>query len=292
LKKISKPLMAIPVFVVFGLMCSASAGPDPTSEIKSQIEHFQQSLKDKPINDPDLADATAMLTDGLKGASEALRRGHIYLSLEKLGGEFDLYSGFRAVVDGKAEVVKGGLPAFETAWDRTSLQVTSLDQSVKDVNWNRVPAAIQALAQSAEGRTQALLEGGRGFATATAPKDGLLYLGEAQGEAEFARFCTTLKLSYHGSPLPLRSMLPELQALQEKTNAAFQPPRSIDLHTRFIALNSTIKFAGELDASRSYAGSLYQYLEAVRHYGMLSATPLMLLNKRSLKTPSRRCTRS
>jgi len=65
-------------------------------------------------------------------------------------------------------------------------------------------------------------------------------------------------------------VLPELVALQEKTNAAFQPPRSIDMHPRFIALNSTIKFARELDSSRSYAGALYQYLEAVRHYGMLN----------------------
>ena len=65
------------------------------------------------------------------------------------------------------------------------------------------------------------------------------------------------------------SILPELLALQQKANAAFQPPRSIDLHPRFIALNSTIKLARELDASKSYAGALYQYLEAARHYGML-----------------------
>jgi hypothetical protein len=66
-------------------------------------------------------------------------------------------------------------------------------------------------------------------------------------------------------------LLPELHALQEKTNAAFQPPRSIDLHTRFIALNSSLKLAGELDASKLYAGALYEYLEAVRHYGMFEA---------------------
>jgi len=67
-------------------------------------------------------------------------------------------------------------------------------------------------------------------------------------------------------------VLTELQALQEKTNAAFQPPRSIEMHPRFIALNSALKFARELDASRAYAGALYQYLEAVRHFGMLDAT--------------------
>src|SRR5262249_821148 len=71
-----------------------------------------------------------------------------------------------------------------------------------------------------------------------------------------------------------RSLLPELRALQEKTNAAFQPPKSIEFHPRFIALNSQIKLAEELDASRFYAGALYAYLDAVRHYGMLDA-PLL-----------------
>src|SRR5262249_43493159 len=72
----------------------------------------------------------------------------------------------------------------------------------------------------------------------------------------------------------LRSLVPELQTLQQKVNAAFQPPKSIDLHPRFISLNSTIKLAEELDASRFYAGALLSYLEAVRHYGMLDAPPL------------------
>src|SRR5262249_46388084 len=47
------------------------------------------------------------------------------------------------------------------------------------------------------------------------------------------------------------------------------PPKSIDMHPRFIALNSTLKFARELDAARSYPSALYQYLEGVLHYAML-----------------------
>jgi hypothetical protein len=129
-----------------------------------------------------------------------------------------------------------------------------------------------------------LLEGGRGFATAMAPKDGLPYLGQAQGEADFAKFCATLNIATNKSPLKLRSMLPELVALQQKTNAAFQPPRSIDLHTRFIALNSAIKLAEELDARKFYAGALYQYLEGVRQYGMLDATTVDASRQTDLKT--------
>jgi len=94
-------------------------------------------------------------------------------------------------------------------------------------------------------------------------------MGQAHGETAFATFISKLNTPRTGAAIPLRSLLPELQALQEKTNAAFQPPKYIDMHPRFIALNSTLKFARELDSSKAYAGALYQYLEAVRHYGML-----------------------
>jgi hypothetical protein len=127
------------------------------------------------------------------------------------------------------------------------------------------------------------LEGGRGFAVSTAPEDGLFYLGEARAQAEFAEFCAGLHARRMGRTVPLRSLLPELLALQEKANDAFRPPRSIDLHPRFIALNSTIKLARELDASKSYSGALYQYLDAVRHYGMLSMPPVDAAGKPALK---------
>ena len=119
---------------------------------------------------------------------------------------------------------------------------------------------------------------------ANGPKDGLLYMGESQGQAAFAGFVYQLELANKGARPPLRSLLPELLAIQEKTNAAFQPPRSIDMHPRFIALNSAIKTARELDSSRAYAGALYQYLEAVRHYGMLNPAVPDASRQASLRT--------
>lgn len=155
---------------------------------------------------------------------------------------------------------------------KVNLELTAVDQKARGRDWSKSPAAIRALAEAAQGRTLTLMEGGRGFATATKPSDGLFYVGEARGEAEFSEFLYKLGASRTGAAVRLRSVLPEIEALQEKTNAAFQPPRSIEMHPRFIALNSTLKFARELDSARDYAGALYMYLEAVRHYGMLEAT--------------------
>ncbi|HEY6253181.1 MAG TPA: hypothetical protein VI685_24755 [Candidatus Angelobacter sp.] len=238
-------------------------------QIKAEIERLQQSLKSQPISNPDLPEANSIIGDGLKDASAALAAGRLYLSLEKLGQAEDFLQGARNLEE-KTEVIKESLPAFESEWGKASVQLTALDKSARQKDWNRSPAAIRAISEAAQGRTLPLLEGGRGFATATKPKDGLFYMGQAQGEAEFAIFVSRLDFQRKATAIPLRSLLPELLVLQEKTNAAFQPPRSIDMHPRFIALNSTIKFARELDSSKSYAGALYEYLEGVRHYGMLN----------------------
>ncbi|MBZ5506999.1 MAG: hypothetical protein LAO78_16200 [Acidobacteriia bacterium] len=241
---------------------------DASSQIKSEIERLQQSLKDKPVSSPDLPNAGTIIGDGLNGSRASLATGHLYLSLERLGQAEDFLQGARSV-DEKAEAIKDSLPAFETEWGKANLQLTAMDRSARERDWRGTTTAIRALSETAQGRVIPLLEGSRGFATATKPKDGLFYMGQAQGEAAFATFVSKLNAPRTGTPFPLRSVLPELQALQEKTNAAFQPPRSIDMHPRFIALNSTLKFARELDSSKAYAGALYQYLEAVRHYGML-----------------------
>ena len=266
----SRAACRISALLIFLLIATLPvSAQNASTQIKAEIERMQESLKNKPISNPDLPNANSIIGNALSDSSAALAAGRVYLSLEKLAQAEDFLQGVRSV-DEKAQAVKDSLPAFESEWEKASLQLTALDKSARQRDWSHAPAGVRAISEAAQGRTMPLLEGGRGFASATKPRDGLFYMGEAQGEAAFATFVSRLNLQRKATGIPLRSVLPELVALQEKTNAAFQPPRSIDMHPRFIALNSTIKFARELDSSRSYAGALYQYLEAVRHYGMLN----------------------
>ena len=255
---------------------------DATSKVKAEIARLQQSLKDKPITDPNFAQVGDMANTAFQSSLRATDAGHLYLSLESLAQAEDFVGGARAIVD-KAGLAKAGLAAFDSDWGGVSLRLTALDKEAHDRKWDGAPAAIRALSEAAQGKSVPLLDGARGFATANGPGDGLFYMGQAEGEAEFARFCATLNLKSGKSPFPLRSFLPELQALQTRTNAAFQPPKSVELHPRFIALNSTIKLAEELDSTRFYAGALYQYLDAVRHYGMLNQPPLDSAQQSQLK---------
>jgi hypothetical protein len=256
--------MKILLWIAVALPCLA-ADPEFAIQIRSEIDRARQSLEAKPVTDPNLTGMAAGVRDGLLAATAAVEIGRFYLALERLGQAMDSLAGLRAHTAPEAP--------FDDVWSKASTQVAV---TLRQIRGSRgpVPAAVLALRETASGRTGPLLDGARGFAVATGPKDGLFYLGEATGQAEFAKFCAGLKMPRAGSPWRTRSMLPELAALQQKANAAFVPPKSIELHPRFIALNGTIKLARELDAARSYHGAMYQYLEAVRQYGMLEQAPL------------------
>ena len=251
----------------------AVEGVDPAAPVRSEIASLRHSLEEKPITGAGMEGLPSAITGALDASDTALNAGRIYVSLEALRRAEGLFHGARYTSE-KEAAMAAGLPAFESEWAEVSRALDTGRLPQGDRRWGRSRAAIRALAETAEARIGPLLEGGRGFAVATGPKDGLFYMGQARGEAEFAKLCASLTVGAKVDRYPLRTMLPELQRLQEKATAAFVPPRSIDLHDRFIALNSTLKAGFELDAAQAYAGSAYQYLEAVRHFAMLDAPPL------------------
>src|SRR3974390_634630 len=254
------------------ILAAPIAAPDASTQIRSEAARLQTSLKERPVSFAPIPDASKTIADGLKEVVREQSAGRLYVSLEKLGQMTDFLYGVRAAAD-KEDAVKSGFPAYEAEWEKVSLSIPASNRQAREKDWERHSAAVRAFSETSQNMSMPLLEGARGFAVSMQPKDGLFNLGEAQGQAEFAHFCSTLNLPRKGKPYPFRSVLPELEALQQKTNAAFQPPRSIDLHRLFMSLNAALKQGRELDATRSYAGALFQYLYAVGYYEMLEEAP-------------------
>jgi hypothetical protein len=277
----SKVVSLLALFCSAALFSVGARAQDASAKIKLEISRLQQSAKAQTVTEKDLSEVVSEAEKTLTSAARARDAGRLYFSLEELRRGEDLLEGVRSATDNAS--VKENSSTFDSVWGAASLRLTAFDKEAHGRVWDRKPLAVRALSETAQGKAVPLLDGARGFATANGPKAGLFYMGQAQGEAEFSRFSASLELTSTKTPFPLRSFVPELEALQEKTNAAFQPPKSIDLHSRFIALNSTIKLAEELDSSRFYAGALYAYLEAVRNYGMLDAKPLDALQQSRTK---------
>jgi hypothetical protein len=262
--------------VLAGFVVTAGAA-DIAQQIRAEIQRVRD-LASNGAPDPRFKDLGSHIEDTLKSAAEDVTGENPYSGLEKLSQASDLAGGMRAASN-DAAAVKGGMPAFEIEWKNVSQRVSAIKPVPPGT-----PAAIRALAETAHVKAIALLDGGRGFATSMQPKDGLFHIGEAEGLAEFASFCANLDQGRAGRPPAVRSLAPELRALQDKTDAAFVPPQSIEKHPAFIGLNSAIKLARELDDAKLYAGGLYQYLDAVRQYGMLNAGAVDASAQEKLRT--------
>jgi hypothetical protein len=253
--------------LALGISALPAAGQDAPSQVQAEIERLQRTVSGKPAADPDWKEAKPSLSGSLSRALEALHAGRLYSSLEELK---EARTSLRALEATKESAPKSGLPGFESAWKKTSLELAG--PAGKAPAWTNAPAAIRALAETAQGQTTILLMASRSYAGATSPGAGFYYLGEAKAAAESAAFYATLHSSRQaapGPPAPLRSIAPELRRLQDRTVAAFKPPRSIERHGDFIRLNATLKRAGELDAAQLHAGALYQYLDAVQQFERL-----------------------
>ena len=247
---------------------SAPSPQDAASRIRDEIERLQKTVSAKPVADPDWKEAKPELTALLSQARGSLRADRLYLSLQELE---QARSELRALEATKQPgAAQSGMPGFESAWKKASVELTAGNPPTRAGSAS--PVAFRALAETASGQTRVLLAASRSYAGATSPTAGLYYLGQAEGAAESARFCSSLPappLTAGRLGLPLRSVAPELRQLQERTVAAFTPPRSIERHGDFITLNATLKLAGELDAAGLYAGALYQYLDALQQFGRI-----------------------
>jgi len=250
------------------------AGQDAETQIRSEVDRIEHSLRENTIAD---IRSKANTEELMKQVRDATAQHRVFQSLEYLAELHSFLGGVRNSVE------ESGSPAFDARWARVNGDLTTLLRQVRNTNWNQAQNGLRALAESALGTVGPLLSGSRGFAESGSVADGLFYLGQAQGEGEFAKFCASLNLVRTGRAISARSILPELLTLQEKVNAAFVPPRSIEQHSRFIALNATLKMARELDAAGSHAGALYQYLDAVRLYGLFDASGLDDSSKKELK---------
>ncbi|HWC65086.1 MAG TPA: hypothetical protein VG777_03310 [Thermoanaerobaculia bacterium] len=157
---------------------------------------------------------------------------------------------------------------FESAWEEAAGRVR---KETPSAGWQDAPAAARALGEAAGGTAVPLLDASRAYAKVTDESSGRYYLGQAVEAAAFARFCRSLPAAGKPAP-PWRSIAPELAKLQERVDAAFVPPRSIERHPDFIRLNASLKTARELDGSGLFAGAAYEYLSAVEQLGRLEET--------------------
>jgi hypothetical protein len=251
------------------MMAFAALGRADTVEpVKAEVARLQQTLATKS-SDPEWKETAPRIETGLTRSRKALDAGYLYQGLEELYPARFLIR----VAEISAERPAATAAEFEVRWRRAGTELAGLDRQARALSWRGKPLALRALSESSAGKSMVLFDSSHIYAQGTKIDNGLNVIAQAYAAAEFATFCHSLAAPQPHAPLALRSLRPDLAALQERVRAAFQPPRSIELHPQFIRLNATLKVAGELDAARRWAGALFQYLDAVQQFGLLDAMP-------------------
>jgi hypothetical protein len=250
--------------VLLGVVALWSPAIDRSpTKLETEIAKVQKAASRMPADDPVWQNVKAEIGNELSDAQAAIGAGFDYLAVEELEKAKETLQAVKYMDDQK-QTVGQSLAAFNEEWGRVHTDVASYKKKAGTLLWARKPVVLRALGESSAGKAQPLLQGARAFSKVTDIASSLYYVGEAKGATEVAGFCYSLDLPVHGAPLALRSIAKELDELQARVNAAFQPPRSIEKHPQFIRLNASLKYAKELDAAHLYAGALYQYLDGLQ----------------------------
>jgi hypothetical protein len=117
----------------------------------------------------------------------------------------------------------------------------------------------EALAQSAEGKAPATYHASLPYAADSGLFGGLFYLGESQAFGRFAAFCRAVDLPPAGPAPVLRSLAPELSALEAQILDAYDKAEGT-ARQPFITISVTMKLAKSLDQEGRRPGALLQYL--------------------------------
>jgi hypothetical protein len=203
----------------------------------------------------------------------------------------DVQSGRRLIALLRLSAVEGNLSAFKYESQRPNDE--RRDAARFDAEWERVgqalrkdlgrpspgafdgtqPAAVRAVGEAALPAVRSCYDASRPYSRDNSLMSGLFYLGVAQAQRDLVAFCRVLSVPTSLRPPPVRSIRPEIDALQAEMLALYKPPASIDHHPEFISASSVLKEARELDEAGLRYGALLRYLLAVQRFSALRQPP-------------------
>jgi hypothetical protein len=256
--------------LAFGGTGAASDPPDP---LAAEIERWLAVGQSKPGSDPLLTELKQPNLQPLERAQEALRSGRRLLALQRFGTPRTNLSAAVYLAERSADQRKD-MAAFDAEWKRVGDVLRSDLGTPAPGRFEGMPAFARALSEAAILQVRTYYQASLDYGHSTMPDPGLLYLGTAQAQRDLVAFYRTLPAPSPRRPAPpLRSLRPEIDALQAEMLSVYRPPLSIDQHDEFISASATLKEARELDAAGLRYGALLRYLLAAQQFLPLRPAP-------------------
>jgi hypothetical protein len=258
-------------------LASASARPQdpapakPQDPVAAEIARWSTFLASVPAASGEGGaiwdDARKTAGPVLARADQALRDGRRLLAIQRLAAAREVAGAARYVVSREAPV-RSELVRFEAEWRAVGERLgKELEAPAPGALSSLAPAALRAIGEASLPQVKVYYEASLEYGRATVFDSGLYYIGSALAQRELPGLLASF--SDGAEPLsapPLRSLEPELEALESQILAAYRPPASIDRHVDFIRASSAVKEARELDALGLRYGALLRYLQGLQRF--------------------------
>lgn len=248
------------ILVTILLAACAGAADQPGDPLASEIERWSAFLKARPAND----NLRQENEPALARAAEALGQGKRLLAVQRLLSAKENLAIAHYMGQRTAEQRKD-MAALEAEWKRMGDVLLASPPATDDLR----PAALRALAEATGAQVRPYYDASLDYGRNTMPDQGLYYLGAAQAQREAVELLRTLSTPSSRREPPVRSLRPEIDALESEMLAVYRPPVSIERHGEFITASSTLKEARELDEAGLRYGALLRYLQAALQFAPL-----------------------
>jgi hypothetical protein len=210
-------------------------------------------------------------------AETALQDGRVLLALSRLAAAREGLSAARYLYS-LAGPEREDPARFEAEWRRVGeLLQSELAPPAANALDGAGPAAARAIGEAALPQVRVYYEASLDYGQNTVLDAGLYYIGAALAQHELSLLLRGLAAPAPAPQPSLRSLDPELRALEAEILTAYRPPASIDRHVDFIRASAALKEARELDALGLRYGALLRYLQSLQRFapvrGASSAPP-------------------
>lgn len=234
----------------------------PDDALAGEIARWSQFLESRPPQD----ELRKNMEPAVDRAEESLQQGKRLLATQRIVMAWEDL-GTNSYLRAFSPQQRQEMPAFEKEWARMGGELRPYlgQPSLADLH----PAAVRALAEAALPQVRAYYDASLEQGRATSAAGGLYYLGAAQSQREVVDFLRQVSKPGTRRPPPLRSLAPEIEALEGEMMAIYRPPVSIDRHGEFITASATLKEARELDEAGLRYGALLRYLQAALQFAPL-----------------------
>ncbi len=258
-----RPSHLVVVCVLLGAVGALAASSRAADPLATEVARWSGYLKANSSKDELWLQIKQGSVPGMERVEGAMKEGRRLLALQRLAAVGPNLASAEYVASLSPQQRKSDA-AFEAAWRKFGRDLAADLRAPSPSTFESVePAAVRGVAEASLAQVRVFYDASLEYERSTEPDSGYFYLGLAKAQHDFAEFCRGLSKPSGSRPPPLRSLAPELDALEGELLAAYRPPASIDRHPDFIAASATLKEARELDSAGLAYGAMLRYLQSV-----------------------------